>query len=90
MVNLELYAWVVKGRQRTATLKAMTHPMTPSQIHKKCKEYNEKVSLNNTSDVLRSFVRQGLATCLNPQEKTGRLYKLAEAGEELREELTKE
>jgi len=89
MVNLELYSWVVSGKQRTATIKAMTHPMTPSQVHKKCKQYNEKISLNNTSDTLRRLVRQGLATCLNPEAKTGRLYKLTEIGEEIREELMK-
>jgi len=90
MVNLELYAWVVRGKQRIATLKAMTHTMSPSQIHKKCKQYDEKVSLNNTSDILRSFIRQELATCLNPQARTGRLYKLTQEGEDIRGELMKE
>lgn len=89
MVDLDLYAWVVRGKQRTATLKAITHQMTPSQICKKSKQYNERISLNNTSDVLRKFVRQGLTICLNPQTKTGRLYKLTELGEGIREELMK-
>ena len=90
MVNLELYAWTVRGKQRTATLKTITHQMTPSQICKKSKQYDEKISLNNTSDTLRSLTRQGLATCLNPEAKTGRLYKLTEMGQGIREELIKE
>ena len=67
----------------------MTHQMTPSQIHKRSKQYNEKISLNNTSDTLRRFVRQELAECLNPEAKTGRLYKLTQLGNEIQEELLK-
>ncbi len=90
MVNLRLYAWTVRGSQRVAIMKALSHSMAPSQIHKKSKQFNEKMSLNNTSDVLRSFVRQGLAICLNREAKTGRIYELTEDGEEIRKELVKD
>lgn len=90
MVDLKLYAWVVRGRQRTAILKAISKPQTPTETCKKSKQYNGKISLNNTSDILRSFARQGLATCLNKEERVGRLYKLTETGEEIRIELLKE
>ncbi len=90
MVNLKLYSWVVRGRQRTAILKIMSKPQTPTEACKKSKMYNEKISLNNTSDILRSFVREGLAECLNNEVKIGRLYKLTEFGEEIRLELLKE
>ncbi len=90
MVNIKLYAWVVRGKQRIAILKIMSKPQTPTEACKKSKMYNEKISLNNTSDVLRSFVRMGLAECLNKDEKVGRLYKLAELGEEIRLELLRE
>ena len=63
MVNLKLYAWVVRGRQRMAVLKAMTKQQTPTETRHKSKQYNERISLNNTSDILRSFVREGLAVC---------------------------
>jgi len=90
MVNLQLYAWVIRGRQRTAILKAITKPQTPTETCKKSKQYNEKVSLNNTSDILREFVKQGLTVCLNVDAKVGRLYKLTEEGEAIRQELMKE
>ena len=90
MVNLKLYAWVIRGRQRTAILKAMSKPQTVTETCKKSKQYNEKISLNNASDVIRSFARQGLAICLNMEERMGRLYELTEAGEEIRVELFKE
>lgn len=90
MVNLQLYAWVVRGKQRVAILKALSHPLTPSQIHRKSKKMNEKISLNNTSDVIRKFVKQGLAVCMNKEVKTGRIYRLTKTGEEIRDELMKD
>jgi hypothetical protein len=89
-INLKLYAWVVRGKQRIAVLKAIDNPKTVTQICKASKQYNEKISLNNCSDILRSFARIGLAICLNNQDRTGRLYKLTKVGEEIRTELLKE
>lgn len=89
MVNLKLYAWVVRGNQRTAVLKSMTKPQTPTETRQKSKQYNGKISLNNTSDILRSFVKNGLATCINNDAKTGRLYQLTAEGEMIRNELIK-
>ena len=90
MIDINLYAWVVRGKQRTAILKAFTHAMTPSQLHKKSKHYNEKISLNNCSDIVRSFAKQGLAECKNKEAKTGRIYELTEEGEIIRNELLKD
>ncbi len=90
MVNLKLYTWVVRGSQRTAILKSISKPQTVTETRKKSEQYNEKISLNNASDVLRSIIRQGLAICLNEEERVGRLYKLTEDGEEIREELFRE
>ena len=89
MVNLDKYVWIIRGTRRTAIIKAMEKPMTPCQIHRRSKQYNEKISLNNTSDTLRSFARKELAICINGHEKTGRIYQLTQEGEEIREELMK-
>jgi len=90
MVNLELYSWVVRGTQRTAVMKALTNPMTPTQTYKKAKEHHEKITLNSTSSVLRAFVKMGLAICVNGDKKTGRFYELTAEGKEIQEELTKQ
>ena len=87
---IKLFSWVVRGKQRAAVLKALSHEMTPSQIHKKTKHYNEKVSLNNCSDVLRRFVKMEIAICRNEDAKTGRIYALTEAGESIRNKLFEE
>ncbi|MBW2989967.1 hypothetical protein KY358_06660 [Candidatus Woesearchaeota archaeon] len=89
-MNLKLYAWVVRGAQRVPVIKAMSRPMTPSQIRKKSVRENPKISLNNASDILRAFVKNGLAVCLNDKDKTGRLYQLTKEGKEIREELVRE
>jgi len=90
MVNLKLYAWIIRGRQRTAILKSISKPQTPTETRHKSKRYNEKISLNNTSDILRSFVKNGIAVCINNDAKTGRLYQLTDEGEKIRLELLKE
>jgi hypothetical protein len=89
-INLKLYAWIVRGSQRIAIIKAMCKPLTVTQTCKASKQYNEKISLNNCSDILRCFARVGLAECLNGHDRTGRLYKLTEEGEEIRVELLRE
>ena len=89
MVNLKLYALVVRGRQRIAIIKAMSKHQTVTQTCKASKQYNKKVSLNNCSDIVRKFAVIGLAICLNDHDRTGRLYKLTEEGDEIRTELLK-
>ncbi len=83
MVNLDLYVWVVSGSQRTAVVRVLTHPMTPTQTLKKAKEINPKISLNSTSDVLRLLTKKGLAKCINPADKRGRIYELTDEGKSI-------
>jgi len=90
MINYKLYAWVVRGTQRVAVLKAIHKPQTPKQIRKNSVHYNDKVSLNNACDVLRDFLKQGIAVCLNPEDRTGKVYKLTDDGEKIRNALMEE
>ena len=89
MLNLKLFIWVYEGRQRQAVLKAMGTPMTARQILAKSHQYNKKLSRPNTNDVLRGFVKRGLAVCVNPKARRGREYQLTPDGEEIRRELFK-
>ena len=76
------YSWVIRGKQRRKIIKIMDKPMTPTQI-------KERVgfSLNNVSDVLREFRKKHIAKCLNPKEKTGRLYVLESKGKKIKNNL---
>ena len=78
------YAWVIRGKQRKRIIKVLGKAKIPTQIKEET-----KLSLNNVSDVLRSFQKKKIARCLNPKEKTGRLYELTPKGMRIREELEK-
>ncbi|MCX6817301.1 MAG: ArsR family transcriptional regulator [Candidatus Aenigmarchaeota archaeon] len=84
MVNIdwELYSWLVRGSQRKAIIEALEKPKIPSQIRN-----DTKLSIANVSKILKLFVDNGIAECLNPNTKMGKLYKLTPKGQALREEL---
>jgi predicted transcriptional regulator len=84
------YSWLVRGIQRVAIIKVMDRPKMPSRISREAKQLNERINLNSTSDILRHFVKKGIAVCLNPDQKVGRLYELTRKGKKLREEIMKE
>ena len=76
----EDYYWVVRGKQRKKVIVVMNKAKIPTEI-----KDNAKLSLNNVSDVLREFKKKKIAKCLNPGEKTGRLYRLTSKGMRIRE-----
>jgi len=84
MGNYTDYSWVVRGSQKRKIIKTLNKPKIPSQI-----KGETKLSLNNVSDVLREFRKKKLVKCLNPKEKTGRLYELTPKGMRIRERIEK-
>ena len=74
------YVWVVRGKQRKKIIKIMGKPRIPTEIKEET-----NLSLNNVSDVLREFKKKRIVQCLNPKEKTGRLYKLTPKGMRIKE-----
>lgn len=76
------YVWVLRGKQRRKIIKVLNKPKIPTQIKE-----DTKLSLNNVSDVLREFRKKKIARCLNPKEKTGRLYKLTLKGMRIKEKI---
>lgn len=76
------YSWIIRGKQRKKIIKVMNKPKIPTEIKEET-----KLSLNNVSDVLREFRKKKIAKCLNPKEKTGRLYQLTPRGMRIREKL---
>ena len=79
---IKLYAWVLRGSQRRKIFKCLDKPKTPTLIKE---ETGIKVS--NVSDILRLMEKSGLAKCLNPKDKLGRLYQLTNEGNKIRKEL---
>lgn len=78
------YSWVVRGKQRRKIIGSLNKEKIPTEIKE-----DTKISLNNVSDVLRDFRKRKIVRCLNPKEKTGRLYKLTPKGRRIREMLEK-
>ena len=74
--------WVVRGKQRKRIIKVMNKPKIPTEIKEET-----KLSLNNVSDVLSKFRKKKIVQCLNPKEKTGRLYQLTPKGMRIRDML---
>jgi predicted transcriptional regulator len=79
---MEDYSWIIRGKQRRSILKVMDKEKIPTQISK-----DSSTSLNNTSDILRLFVKRNISVCVNEKEKTGRLYVLTAKGKKLRQKL---
>lgn len=73
--SLDLYSWVIRGTQRIAVIKVLDRPKTPKQLSQET-----KLKFSNVSDVLNSMKKKSLVICLNPKEKTGRLYQLTKKG----------
>ena len=81
----EDYSWIALGIQRRKVIKVLDKEKNPTQIKEET-----KLSLNNVSDVLRSFEKKNIVKCINPKEKTGHIYKLTTKGMKIREMFEKE
>ena len=84
-LNIKKYSWVKRGKQRREIILYIEGHETPTDIAKK-----SGYSLNNTSRVLNEFRKKDLVKCLNPKEKTGRLYVLKPTGKMIKDKLRKE
>lgn len=78
------YGWVLRGSQRKKIIYTLNKAKIPTQIKEE-----SNLSLNNVSDVLREFRKRGIIECINPEEKTGRLYHLTTKGLKLRDSILK-
>jgi DNA-binding MarR family transcriptional regulator len=80
--NWELYSWVIRGSQRRKVIIALGKPKIPTEIKREV-----KMSMTNVSKVLKEFKKKGLVRCLTPDERTGKIYELTEAGRKIREKM---
>lgn len=70
--------FIAKGNRRLEVFKLLYKPRTPSEIRRIL-----KLSKKDTAYyILASFVERGIAACLNPEAKKGRLYFLTDRGKE--------
>jgi predicted transcriptional regulator len=72
-------SFILRGKQRKKVLKVLDGPALVSEIKNKT-----KLSLAETSRVLRGLTEQGLAECKNPEDHLGRFYQLTPRGEKIK------
>ena len=81
--TLKKYAYVTISTYRVKTVKALKDdPKMPSKIAAEA-----GIRPNHISKVLRELKETGVAECINPEVRKGRLYRLTETGEEIVENL---
>ena len=78
-MDWEIYAWLKRGSRRQDVLQHLSNsdkPLTANEV--KC---NLKMSLSQSSLTLKELLKEELISCLNPDDKIGKLYKINDEGE---------
>jgi predicted transcriptional regulator len=82
-MDIEEYAWVKASEYRENLLLALeTKPRTPKELAEETDYY-----LSHVSNVLSDLSDHGLATCITPDRRKGRLWAATEEGEAIIEDL---
>lgn len=68
---------IIRGKQRIAVSEALRVPRTGKQILEYAKRQAPTISYQDLRHILRGFQQDGYASCLNPENQTGRLYVLS-------------
>lgn len=85
-MDWEVYGKIVASEYRQQVLHSLhEHAKTPTQISNEIDKHQSHVS-----KTLQELVGFGLVSCLNPNAKKGRLYKLTERGEDHHSKLSDE
>ncbi|MBQ6629864.1 MAG: transcriptional regulator [Methanobrevibacter sp.] len=81
--TLKKYAYVNISTYRVKTVKALKDDVkTPTQIAN-----DAGIRTNHISKVLKELKETGVAECINPEMRKGRIYRLTSLGDEIVEYL---
>jgi predicted transcriptional regulator len=84
-VDWKKYGIIISSDYRKKVLESIAEsPKTPKQIANETNLY-----LSHVSKTLNELVSQGVAICLTPTLKRGRLYELTRDGKELQKYMAK-
>ncbi len=87
MAVLNLVGYVKRGKNRKVTFLALDKPMIPSEITKKIYGKTSNTYFNLVSRALSELKEKKLIEIVNPNEKTGRIYRKTKLGKEVEKEL---
>jgi DNA-binding MarR family transcriptional regulator len=82
---LELAGFVIRSSYRKKVFTMFEKPIRPSEMAKRL-----DIRLTHVTRELRALKSRGLIECLNPKERTGRLYQLTAKGKRLKKEMISE
>lgn len=82
MVDWNLYAWVKRSKQRQRIVALLEQPRTPTDISE-----DLNVHIAQVSHSLNEMRDRRIVTVLNPDAKTGRLYRLTDTGIQIHDQL---
>ena len=81
--TLKTYAYINISSYRVKTVKALKDEvLMPTQIAK-----DAGIRTNHISKVLGELKEAGIAECINPEVRKGRLYRLTDLGDEIVDKL---
>ncbi len=81
--TLKTYAYINISSYRVKTVKALKDEvLMPTQIAK-----DAGIRTNHISKVLSELKEAGIAECINPEVRKGKLYRLTDLGDEIVENL---
>ena len=84
-IDWPLYGWVCFSH-RSAIIKALTHPMQPSEIKRffRIQGTHIRISANNIRDIVRLFLSRGIVYPVKIRKKAHLRYELTDLGTKLR------
>lgn len=87
-IDWQLYGWACFSH-RSAIIKALTHPMQPSEIKRlfRLQRTHIRISANNIRDVIRLLLAKGIVRPVKIRKKAHLRYELTDTGIKVRQLL---
>jgi len=87
MKSLELVGYIKRGKNRQKVFLALDKPSMPSELVIKIYGKSSNTYFNIVSRALSELEEKGLLECINPKEKTGRIYRKTKIALQTQKEL---
>ena len=87
MELLKVIGFVKRGKNRKIVFMNLDKPMMPSELVMKIYKSNSNTYFNLVSRALSELKEKKLVEVINPEERTGRIYRKTKEGEKIAKEL---
>jgi len=88
MELLKVIGFVKRGKNRKIVFMNLDKPMMPSELVMKIYKSNSNTYFNLVSRALSELKDKKLVEVVNPEERTGRIYRRTKEGEKVAKELS--